>query len=111
MSGGKSAALVDLRCHSYIVAQVPLDAAQGNQSFVVRNGNGEGTAVTVRLPMSLRLSTSVRTEESSQRLDYSLVTHQTPARAGDLIWAMGPGSAALTGRLERRGFEHRNPTL
>ena len=65
--GGKSAALL-IAMPSYIVAQVPIDASLGIKPFL----SGMATAKRERrrwpkLPESRLLSTSVRTEECSQR--------------------------------------------
>ena len=96
--GGKSAALLILM-PTYIVAQVPLDAAQGNQSLVVKNANGEVvTAGTVQVANFAPALYFGPDGGVFTKLDYSYVDASNPARPGDLIWAYGTGFGALTGR-------------
>jgi uncharacterized protein (TIGR03437 family) len=96
--GGKSAALLILQ-PSFIVAQVPFDAAQGNQSVVARTGNGEVvTAATVQVANVAPAFYFDGNGGVFTKLDYSLVNASNAARAGDQIWGFGTGFGALAGR-------------
>jgi uncharacterized protein (TIGR03437 family) len=96
--GGKPAALLILM-KNYIVAQVPTDAAQGDQSLVVRNANGEmRTAGTVRVSNFAPGLYFGPNGGVFSKADYSLVEASNPVRPGDLVWAWGTGFGALTGR-------------
>jgi uncharacterized protein (TIGR03437 family) len=96
--GGKPAALLIL-AKDYIVAQVPTDSAQGDQSLVVRNANGEmRTAGTVRVANFAPGLYFGPGGGVFSKADYSLVDASNPARPGDLVWAWGTGFGALTGR-------------
>jgi uncharacterized protein (TIGR03437 family) len=96
--GGKPAALLVLQ-PSFIVAQVPVDAAQGNQSVVTRTGNGEVvTAATVQVANVAPAFYFDANGGVFTKLDYSLVSASNAAQAGDLIWGFGTGFGALTGR-------------
>jgi uncharacterized protein (TIGR03437 family) len=96
--GGKPAALLML-AKDYIVAQVPTDAAQGDQSLVVKNANGEmRTAGTVRVANFAPGLYFGPNGGVFSKVDYSYVDASNPVRPGDLVWAWGTGFGALTGR-------------
>ena len=93
--GGKAAALLVLT-PTYIVAQVPVDAAQGNQSVVVKNANGEvATAGTVQVANVAPALFFDPNGGIFAKVNYTLVTAQNPARAGDMIWAFATGMGAI----------------
>ena len=84
---------------TFIVAQVPLDAALGTQPVVIRNGNGEAvTAGTVQVANVAPAFYFDANGGVFTKLDYSYVTSSNAARPGDLIWGFGTGFGALTGR-------------
>ena len=75
--GGKAAALLIVQ-KDYIVAQVPTDAAQGDQSLVVRNANGEmRTASTTRVSNFAPGLYFGPSGGVFSKADYSVVEHQT----------------------------------
>jgi uncharacterized protein (TIGR03437 family) len=95
--GGKPAALSVVQ-PTFIVAQVPVDAAQGNQSVVVKNGNGDSTAGTVQVANVAPAFYFDANGGVFTKLDYSYVNANNAARTGELIWGFGTGFGALTGR-------------
>lgn len=96
--GGKVAPIAVLT-PTYIVAQVPLDAAQGNQAVVVRNANGEvATASTVQVSNFAPALYFDSNGGLLTTLDYTPVNASNPARVGEMVWLFGTGMGALTPR-------------
>ena len=96
--GGRVAPILMLDA-GFIVVQVPLETAQGNQAVVVRNANGEvATAGTVTVS---NLAPGLYFDANGgvfTKADYSYIDRNNQARPGDLVWAYGTGFGTLSGR-------------
>jgi uncharacterized protein (TIGR03437 family) len=96
--GGRAAPILMLDA-SFIVVQVPLETAQGNQAVVVRNANGEvATASTITVANVAPALYFDTNGGVFTKADYSYIDRNNQARSGDLVWAYGTGFGALSGR-------------
>jgi uncharacterized protein (TIGR03437 family) len=105
--GGKNAPLMYV-APDQINAQVPLDVAAGPQPVIVTNSNGAGPAsnFTINAPAAPAIFADAAAGGRGivAHQDFSLVTPQSPAKAGEalIIYATGLGSttpAQATGTI------------
>jgi uncharacterized protein (TIGR03437 family) len=87
----------------YIVAQVPMDMASGNQPVVVKNSNGSApTLAPVTVPVAATAPALFADGQGGLLLknsDYSIVRSNNPARAGDIVIIYSTGLGVTTPAL------------
>jgi uncharacterized protein (TIGR03437 family) len=93
--GGRTAPVLSVS-RGFIVAHVPLDAPRGTQQVSVRNANGTAAAtipVTVSATAPVLFFSPGFGGIFSKNADFSLVTMENAAVAGDIVvaWATGLG--------------------
>ena len=99
--GGKAAPLLVVT-PTYIVAQVPVDAATGSQAVAARNSNGAATAtvninVAATAPALFFDSNGGIFQKNS---DFSIIGANNRARAGDIILVYSTGLGVTTPALQ-----------
>jgi len=96
--GGKRAAILWVS-GSQILAQVPVDAATGQQAVVVYNGNTTSNSMNVTVAATAPAIFNTPTAAVLKNSDYSLVSASNPARAGDLVLVFSTGLGTTTPAL------------
>jgi uncharacterized protein (TIGR03437 family) len=99
--GGKAAPLLVLT-PTYIVAQVPADAATGSQPVAVRNSNG-AAAATVNVNVAATAPAVFFDANGGifqKNSDFTLVGANNRARAGDIILVYSTGLGVTTAALQ-----------
>jgi uncharacterized protein (TIGR03437 family) len=100
--GGKPAPLLVV-APTYIVAQVPTDAATGSQAVTVRNANGAAAATNVNItvaPAAPAVFFDANGGIFQKNSDFTLIGANNRARAGDIVLVYSTGLGATTSALQ-----------